>query len=269
VLEARQRRLARVVTPWFFHDVDGLPNEYAEAINSNDRVYVGSQFVKDVFERHGVTVPIEVLGHGFDPEIYRFVPRERGEVFTFLCIAENFPRKNLSLLIRAFERAFAPGTPVRLHLKTGVHDASALRGLIRDPQRVRLDTQLRPGDAELAQLYQQADCFVLPTRIEGFGMPILEAMATGLPVIVTDYSGHLDFCNPDNALLIRNKGLVEADTSGFPHLPGLWAEPDEDQLIELMQRVVADYDAAMAVGRRGYEHVHQNWTWRAQLSKVF
>lgn len=269
VREARQRRLAHEVTPWFFHDVDGLPAEYVEAVNSNDRVYVCSHFVRDVFRRHGVTVPIEVLGHGFAPDLYTFVPRQRGKVFTFLCVAEDLPRKNLPMLIRAFERAFAPGTPVRLHLKTGLHDASALRRLIRDTERVVLDTQLRAGEADMVQLYQQADCFVLPTRIEGFGMPVLEAMATGLPVIVTDYSGHLDFCNHHNALLIRNKGLVEADTSAFPHLPGLWSEPDEEHLIALMQQVVADYDAAQVIGRQGYEHVHKQWTWTAQLSKVF
>jgi glycosyltransferase involved in cell wall biosynthesis len=269
VREARQRRLAQEVTPWFFHDVDGLPAEYVDALNSNDRVYVCSQFVQDVFKRHGVTVPIEVLGHGFDPDLYTFEPRQRGEVFTFLCIAEHLPRKNLPMLIRAFRRAFAPGTPVRLHLKTGLHDASELRPLMGDDRRILLDTRLRANEAEMVQLYRQADCFVLPTRIEGFGMPILEAMATGLPVIVTDYSGHLDFCNHDNALLIRSRGLVPADTSGFPHIPGLWADPDENHLIALMQQVVDDYDLALNVGRRGYEQVHSAWTWSAQLGKVF
>lgn len=269
VREARQRRLAQEVTPWFFHDVDGLPAEYVDAVNSNDRVYVCSHFVQDVFKRHDVTVPIEVLGHGFDPDLYTFEPRQLGEVFTFLCIAEHLPRKNLPMLIRAFKRAFAPGTPVRLHLKTGLHDASELRPLMGDDRRILLDTRLRANEVEMVQLYHQADCFVLPTRIEGFGMPILEAMATGLPVIVTDYSGHLDFCHHDNALLIQNKGRVPADTSGFPHISGLWADPDEDHLITLMQQVVDDYGLALNVGRRGYEHVHSAWTWSAQLGKIF
>ncbi len=269
VREAHQRRLAHEVTPWFFHDVDGLPASCVQALNSNDRVYACSHFVASVFKRHGVTVPVEVLGLGFDPEVYRYVPRARGEWFTFLCVAEHTARKNLPMLIRAFERAFAATPGVRLRLKTGVHDASQLRSLIRDPERVWLDTRLRAGDAEMAQLYQEADCFVLPTRLEGFGMPILEAMATGLPVIVTDYSGHLDFCNADNAWLIRSKGLVAADTRCFPHLPGLWSEPCEEHLIELMRGAVADYEATQARGLRGWQHVQDGWTWTAQLGRVF
>lgn len=269
VLEQRQNRFAKRVTPWFFHDVDSLPNKIVDSINSNDLVFVTSGFVGDVFRSHGVTVPIHIVGMGYDPKYYQFSERRLSSQFTFLCVAEHTSRKNLPMLIRAFERAFGGDPAVRLVIKTGVHDASSLRVLVHDPRKIIIDSVLREGDAAMSHLYEQANCFVLPTRLEGFGMPILEAMATGLPVIVTDYSGHLDFCNKDNAFLIRNKGLVNADPACFPHLPGRWGDPDEDHLIFLMRSVVDNYSEAISKAHFAYEHVRDRYRWSVQLAKLF
>jgi glycosyltransferase involved in cell wall biosynthesis len=121
----------------------------------------------------------------------------------------------------------------------------------------------------MAQLYQAAHCFVLPTRGEGFGLPFLEAMATGLPVIATDFGGHQDFCTPETTYLIRNKRLVDADTRCFPHIASQWADPDDEHLVTLMRQVVADYDTATTKARLASEQAHACWTWNAQLSQVF
>lgn len=50
------------------------------------------------------------------------------------------------------------------------------------------------SDEKLAQIYNAFDLFTLPTGGEGWGLPIAEAMACGIPALITDYSGHLDFC---------------------------------------------------------------------------
>lgn len=269
VLEAQQRRYARHLTPWFFHDVEGLPADRIDAINRNDAVYVTSTFVRDLFVGYGVKVPVQVLGHGFDPAHYRYVERTATAPFTFLCVAEPTARKNLGMLLRAFGRAFGPRRDVRLVMKTALHDAGALRDQIQQAPNVILDTRRLHRESDLVALYQQAHCFVLPSRCEGFGMPYLEAMATGLPVIATHYSGHLDFCRPDTSYLIEVKRMIDADTTCFPHLAGLWAEPDEDHLIALMRGVVEDYDRALEVGRRAHAQVTQAWTWQAQLDAAF
>jgi glycosyltransferase involved in cell wall biosynthesis len=48
-------------------------------------------------------------------------------------------------------------------------------------------------EAQLADLYRACDVFVLPTRAEGWGLPLIEAVAAGLPIITTMHSGHTEF----------------------------------------------------------------------------
>jgi len=269
VLDAKQKRFAPLLTPWLYYELSTLPKQIALDINTNDYIYVASSFVQSIFTNHGVTVPITVMGHGFDPAHYQFTPRLREGRFIFLCVAENLPRKNLPALVRCFEKAFQNNDEVRLVLKLGLHGAGNLRQHITQPEKTILFTKQLDSDAEMVQLYQRAHCFVLPTRCEGFGMPILEAMATGLPVIVTDYSGHLDFCDRDNSFLINNRGLVDADQDGFPYIKSQWGDPDEDHLIHQMRQVFSDYEMALAVGRKGFETVSEDWTWESQLGRVF
>ena len=268
VLDARQKHFARLTTPWMFYEMSSLPAEFVEDINSNDAVYVTSSFVRQTFLDQGVVVPMTVVGHGFDPRYYHFFERTRKGEFVFLCIAENTTRKNLPMLVRCFERAFQNCPDARLVLKLGAHGEGELRGLITRPQVVTLLTEEIADDAGLAELYRSAHCFVLPTRGEGFGMPVLEAMATGLPVIVTNYGGQLDFCNETNSFLIRNRGLVDSDPDCFPHIESQWGDPDEEHLIHLMRHVYENYERALEAGRLGYRTASADWTWEKQLRRM-
>src|SRR6202034_3650135 len=88
-------------------------------------------------------------------------------------------------------------------------------------------------DDELAGLYASCNCLVHPYRGEGFGLPIAEAMACGLPVIVAGSGAALDYCHKENAYLIparvvrfREKRIGDLETVDYPWL----AEPDRDAL---------------------------------------
>ena len=111
------------------------------------------------------------------------MPR-RDDGSTVLCVAQKRPYKNLGMLIRAVAELpeatlVLPGAPTDHET-----ELRALADELGVAERVRFPAWV--SDDELEQLYAEATCFVLPSLIEGFGLPVLEAMARGVPVACSD-----------------------------------------------------------------------------------
>ena len=93
-------------------------------------------------------------------------------------------------------------------------------------------------DRGMHDLYRNADAVVLPTRGEGFNIPAAEALAAGIPLIVTGHGGHLDFCGEEDARLVDYRF-----TPSISHLASAgssWAEPDTADLALALREVFDD-----------------------------
>ncbi len=116
-------------------------------------------------------------------------------------------------------------------------------------------------------IYTGAECYVHPLRAEGFGMTILEAMACGLPVIATPWSGPADFLSPRYAYTLRHGNpIAERAESGA--VLRYHVEPDVDHLVYLMRYVFEHQDEARAAGRLASSIVRRDWTWNLAASKL-
>ncbi|KAI6676650.1 hypothetical protein NL676_037446 [Syzygium grande] len=100
-------------------------------------------------------------------------------------------------------------------------------------------------------MYKAADAFVLPSRGEGWGRPLVEAMAMSLPVIATNWSGPTEYLTDDNSYPLpveRMSEVLEGPFKGH-----LWAEPSVDKLRMLMRHVESNPADAKAKGRQARE----------------
>ena len=184
--------------------------------------------------------------------------------FTFLTLFDFWStpeRKNPEAVLRAFQQAFPhqdrSGPAVQLLVKASSAEqfpeqAAALKRLCQGDPRIRWIEALLP-QAELDALYAQADALVSLHRAEGFGLTLAEAMAMGIPVIATGYSGNLDFMPPGSAELIPWTLQTIQRSRGDYRAGAAWAEPDLSSAADAMRRLALDPEAAHQLGLRGQD----------------
>lgn len=264
-------------------ETDRLPRGWAQACNGMDEVWVPSTFNRDSFAQSGVDpARIHVIPFGLDTRVYdparvEPMPLAGRRGFAFLSVFQWTLRKGWDVLLRAYLAAFAPDDDVCLVLRAYPFVAKTpplaaridayVRQLGHDPARIPPIVLLEDfvPEERMPALYAAADAFVLPTRGEGWGIPFMEAMAMGRPVIATRWSAHLDFMDDATSYLIDVLDLVPvaaacARENPFYTPQQRWAEPSVEHTAALMRRVYEQREEARAIGRRAREHIAQHWT---------
>ena len=249
---AASGRLA-VIQPWEF---GALPRAWVAPMRDEvDELWVPSAYVREMYLAAGVAPDrVHVVPNGVDLERFRpdgeRLALDAPDGARFLFVGGAVSRKGIDVLVRAWLRAFPEREDVALVVKDfGAEGIYRTGRSVRLPQLaaagtaprvLHLDADLEPE--EMAALYRACDVLVHPYRAEGFAMPVLEAMASGLPVIATAGGPTDEFCPPEAGWRLRAQrtpvanGRVEGvETDGVPW----WLEPDEEHLVELLRTAAA------------------------------
>ncbi|MFC2992546.1 glycosyltransferase [Halomonas tibetensis] len=227
-----------------------FPHEHAQAFNARlSAVTTMSHYVSRVLADSGVGLPLPVVGVGTDHlcdieadegALADWLPEtaDPEATMTFLHVSSCFPRKGVDVLLTAWYRTFSADDGVRLILKTFPnphHDIEAQLVEYRRCHPQGAPVQLINADLSagaVRALYRRADALVAPSRGEGFGLPMAEAMWCDVPVITTAGGGQRDFCTPETAWLI-DFDYARARTH-MGQFASVWAEPRVEHLGELM-----------------------------------
>lgn len=190
---------------------DTVPDSWYPYLEKATYILVPSNFVKETFSRAGFDTQVVPLG--YDPSIFRFVEREEKDTFTFLHYEAFQDRKGWEELLDAWIiSGLAEEEGCRLVLKT-ILPYNEVYNKLHRPSRFEntigytddllsaefaLPSNIKVISGELPHrclfdLLSEADVFVFPSRGEGFSLPPIEAMATGLPVILSKAHSHLDY----------------------------------------------------------------------------
>lgn len=261
------------IIPWEF---GVLPQSWVQQLNAElDCIWVPSGFVAHSFEISGVSPELlKVIPNGMDAQLLKpagpVMTLPTTKSFKFLFVGGMLERKGLDILLNAYVQAFEPDDDVTLVIKGfGSQSHYALSPLERrlhelqaDPQApeiLYLEQDLSPE--ALASLYRACDVYVHPYRGEGFGMPILEAMACGLPVVIPNAGPAPEFCPPEASRQVYTRLRFEAsrDVQGLGQALShpYYSEVDLEQLassliqiranpLERQQRAQAAAQAALA-----------------------
>lgn len=247
-------------------ETDTIPLPWVKKLNELTEIWVPSEFNRITFANAGVDQSrLYVMPEAIDTQKYDLnriepFPLKNVKTFKFVSVFDWSSRKGWDILVRAFIEEFSSKEDVSLILKVN-------KALNRnaDPSKDILNLANSLGFKEFAHiqviesyfseeemlgLYAACDSFVLPSRGEGWGRPYMEAMAMGLPVIGTRWSGNTEFMNDDNSYLIDIEGLVPvpSDMPSFYH-GHHWAQPSVEHLKSLLREVYENREEAKQRGQ--------------------
>jgi len=247
------------VSAWV--ETDRCNPEWIAAANKMTELVVPSNFTKQVILNTGsITVPIHVIPEAFIEQVSQETLPDIGldldTSFNFLMVGQitgNNPetdRKNTLYALKWLCETFKDDPQVGVIIKTNSARSTSIDRMHTRKMLSQAIDQIRPGEypkihflhgelssSEMAALYrhQTVKAFVSMTRGEGWGLPLLEASASGLPVIATNWSGHLDFLNRGRFIPISYMltDIPEGKVDNRIFVKGArWANPDENDAKE-------------------------------------
>lgn len=265
-----------------FWEVMGVKPEWVELCNKFNRVWTTSNIYAQTFKDCGVTVPIDVIPQPInitlEPKHYQKLHIQGHNGVLFYSIFQWTERKNPEMLIKTYLETFSGRGNVTLLLKTYRDDFSESerkfiymkieewkRELnLRHYPRIVLFLNNMSGD-EIKQLHATGDIYVSAHRGEGWGLPQMEAMLFGNPIISTNFGGIHEHLNDTNAYLLP---YDLTPVFGMGHIfwyddTMKWASVNKGSLAMAMQRAFFNREEAKNKGKLAENLIKQKFNYQA------
>lgn len=255
------------------HEGSILVPHLVNQFNELDQLWVSSKYSYNVFKESGV-----------NPEIMKYLPcfidleefkplqdskiKERAmlekepspeDPFTFLVIGKFENRKASFQIVEAFLKYFEERDDVKnvrllckwstsVKTRTLDHIKQDLQGVLAAHPNAAARVQLVDDmEVDVIELYNKSECLLMPSRSEGYGLPLFEASGCGIPSVVTPYASFKDYIldEDENVLedafvVLPDRGTIPAHDDFFgitPHVFGEWGEVLTEDIICGIDRI--------------------------------
>ena len=270
------RRLQGRNIQWIPFESTRVPDILIQPLLDCHEIWTMTQWSQQVLINNGIPpAKIAVVPQGIDTSIWqssRTMPQAQTQ---FLLVGKYEQRKGINETIDAWAQSLGnqPDTCLTIKTQATMFDNddgyNEITARINDHgiQNYRLIWgQLE--DHDMVQLYQQSHVFVLPTRGEGWGRPLMEAAAMGLPVITTRCTAHGEWLQPfDDSVLWIDYDMVPVDDEHFRQAYGdqnhwgYWAQPRIDSLAMALQTMQENLSEYRERARATAQAVRQQYCW--------
>lgn len=266
---------------WPIFELDKFSDLELHHLASVDRLFVCSEWAKEVVHRHLPKLKVDVIPLGVDTEVfYRDESAQQHRAYwtqdktTFINVGKWEIRKGHNELLEAFNKAFTPEDNVELWMLNdnpfiGRENETWKTRYLASPMgpNVRILPRVN-SQAELRVIFNSVDFGVFPAHAEGWNLEPLELMACGVPSIVTNYSGHTEYCNDTNSLLVEPNGMESAQDGRWFHGQGEWCTFEIDALIEAMKTAHEYKQGGNTKLDNGIKETVERFTWTKSVEKI-
>lgn len=264
---------------FLYWETDKLPEAFAKGLQHVDEIWTASVANRKAIEKAGIDKPVYTVPQPIEterawPESYE-IPEMPKDTYLFYSIFEWTDRKNPEALLRAFYSEFQKGEKVALLIKTyfrnfTLSNKRMIRNVVGNIKKqygeklpavyLYLDLMDRQ---QIMRIHQTGDCYVSAHRGEGWGVPQVEAMLAGHPIISTGYGGVHEYLKHGiNSILLPYKMIPLKGMNHSERFYGndqLWADVDETALRGALRYAYENQDLMATKGQVGQELVSGNF----------
>ena len=256
---------------WAWESPNTFRTAHLPAFAFFDEIWAPSEFARDAIARVS-PIPVLCMPHAVPLQTRapdRVAFGLQSDDFVFLCLFDalsQLVRKNPMAVISAFIAAFPAKQAGRAKLVIKTKNLTEkLRqtlhaAIANHPAIFMFDQHL---DAlQVQALLASSDVLVSLHRAEGFGLVLTEAMALGVPVMASAYSGNMTFMRADNSVLIDTQTYVLAADDGYFSAGTAWREADIAHAAERMRWLLANPEMARKIGLTGQAHIAEHLSYQ-------
>ena len=267
---------------WTVFEGSKIPAGQRGIYNDHD-IWLPTEWGRETAVKNGVDPKrIEVVPEGVDHNLFHpYMKSREPRPFRFLTIGKYEVRKSYDEILTAFAETYGNDPAVELIIKSGFFQDQERK---QREMRAHIDSfgckniQLffgSYGPADISNLYRSTDCFVFPSKAEGWGLPLIEAAACGLPLITTNYSGHTEFLQhiTSSCLFVDYElGPVNCpEYKNFYPMPdgdwGVWAHPKVSSLADKMREAYEMSPVYRVEAFKNSEIIRSKYSWAQSATK--